>query len=308
VLKDPDGVTSVEVYRVPSASLKAPSPERTLVARFGDNLEVLGYDLPRVVAPGQPLRLAVYTRVLRPLADLGTWQFFGHVVDPVNQRNVASAYAEAGEVSWHTGDLVVAWLDLSVAPSTAPGLYSIQLGCFQPSDQSRLRIYDGAGRDVGDVLQLGPVRVASGEQPGSVPSDLPNRTELRLGPAVRLVGYSVASPARAGDFLHLTLYWRAIQPVEADYTVFVHLVDADGKPLAQRDAQPRDGKLPTGVWLPGEVVADDYSVAIPSQLSGRRLRVLVGMYRGATGERLPTTRPDGSALGDSIQLGEVEVQ
>jgi hypothetical protein len=64
--------------------------------------------------------------------------------------------------------------------------------------------------------------------------------------------------------------------------VFVHVVDASGRLVAQGDGPPLGGAYPTSLWEPGELVEDEYVLGAASG------RVLIGLYRPDTGERLRT--------------------
>jgi hypothetical protein len=83
--------------------------------------------------------------------------------------------------------------------------------------------------------------------------------------------------------LDLSLWWQALQPLAADYSVFVHLTDQPQVTgpqdiMAQGDsAHPVYGWSPTSRWQAGQVVRDDYRISWPQ---GRApMNVVVGMYR-----------------------------
>lgn len=101
----------------------------------------------------------------------------------------------------------------------------------------------------------------------------------RLGGGLVLWAYAVEPGCRLPDaarrgllgpqgsregVAHLTLWWRALEKPGADYSVSVRAVRGDavvriGEALVQEDrAAPVWGQYPTGRWLPGEVVRDDY--------------------------------------------------
>jgi hypothetical protein len=86
------------------------------------------------------------------------------------------------------------------------------------------------------------------------------------------------------------------------YTIFVHLADSSGRPVAQIDAQPRAGAFPTTWWAPGETVSDPVKVSVPSSTPLGDYQVLVGAYDVATLQRLPV-----SGGGDSYRIGTVIV-
>ena len=48
---------------------------------------------------------------------------------------------------------------------------------------------------------------------------------------------------------------------EDDYTSFVHIVDADDQIVAQADMQPLDGRYPTSVWSPDELIVEERTVS-----------------------------------------------
>lgn len=99
---------------------------------------------------------------------------------------------------------------------------------------------------------------------------------------VELVGVETAvTPAGVA----LTLWWRARQDAPADYTVFVHGVDAAGQVAAQADGTPNRGHSPTRLWRAGDVVRDERLL-----VGVGNGRVLIGLYDPLTGARLPATQ------------------
>jgi Protein O-mannosyl-transferase TMEM260-like len=87
-------------------------------------------------------------------------------------------------------------------------------------------------------------------------------------------------PARS--VLSLTLYWRAEERIRTDYSVMVHLVDrTEGdRIVAQADgANPVYGFYPTSRWQKGEIVRDDYEVAVSRDVPVEHDDLIVGWYR-----------------------------
>ncbi len=96
---------------------------------------------------------------------------------------------------------------------------------------------------------------------------------------IRLAGYEL----QPGPTTRLKLYWQSTTPVlDADYTVFVHVLDAVGQIVAQADALPRGGAWPTSLWVQNEVIADDYAFDLPPG----DYALAVGLYDAETGDRL----------------------
>jgi hypothetical protein len=153
------------------------------------------------------------------------------------------------------------------------------------------------------------VRIYNLQAPPSPPEPSQMVQEGNLGGAARLVGYDPSLPVQVEDgvTLPLTLTWESIGPFDADYTVFIHLTDADGRPVAQADSQPLGGAYATTRWHVGERLADPYELSIPPDLLPGEYELLVGMYLLSTGERLPLLSSDGQIVGDSVSLGRVEI-
>jgi 4-amino-4-deoxy-L-arabinose transferase-like glycosyltransferase len=129
-----------------------------------------------------------------------------------------------------------------------------------------------------------------------------------LGDGIVLRGYAAdGSTARhPGDTLPLALFWQAGQALTIDYTVFVHLRDAQGTTVAQRDSWPLDGAYPTSRWRPGEAVIDPQPVRLPEDLPPGDYTLWAGMYRLETLERLPVAGvTDGE---QAVRLGNVRVE
>ncbi|NLV74052.1 MAG: hypothetical protein GXY52_05150 [Chloroflexi bacterium] len=105
------------------------------------------------------------------------------------------------------------------------------------------------------------------------------RIELQLGESIILRSYDVDQRAKhPGDALDLILYWQA------------------------------GGDAPTNAWEPEQVVRDAYYLTIPPDTPPGNYRVLVGMYELESGTRLPITGPDGTAIGDHVELSTVCVK
>ena len=89
-----------------------------------------------------------------------------------------------------------------------------------------------------------------------------------------------------GEVLHLRLVWRPQHALAQDYKVFVHLAGADGRPVAQWDGLPCFNLGRTSDWPAGQAVADQVLVAVPAGTPPGTYSLLVGLYDGASGERL----------------------
>ncbi len=137
-----------------------------------------------------------------------------------------------------------------------------------------------------------------------------NELNFRFGEAITLLGYTLPQQSFApGERVPLTLFWRAIQPVQQRYVVTVQLVGFDaGDKIGQLDGEPACGQAPTSTWLPGDPVADVYSIPLIADAAPGRYRVLVALYERETGARLPIATTDGQPLGDALGIDEIYVK
>jgi hypothetical protein len=131
---------------------------------------------------------------------------------------------------------------------------------------------------------------------------------ISVGDIFELAGF-VYGPAdfQPATVLPLTLYWRAIQAPEHDYSVSVRLFDESGNLIFQTDNQnPVLGTYPTSQWIAGEVVADYYEIQLPGDMPPGSYRWGAILYRALPGggwENL-TVAPEGS---ETILGGEFRV-
>ncbi len=101
---------------------------------------------------------------------------------------------------------------------------------------------------------------------------------------IEILGYDLASLPRAGEPLHLVLYWRVLRRErgDIDYSFFLHLVDLRGYLWAQADSLG----YPPSSWQEGDLVAEWFTLPIPPDMPPREYRLQVGLYDRASGERV----------------------
>jgi hypothetical protein len=99
----------------------------------------------------------------------------------------------------------------------------------------------------------------------------------------------------------LEITWRATGRGYPDYQVFVHLVDASGRILAQSDAGPQLGQCPTSAWAPGVVVRDQHPLQTPAG-TGTAVALRIGLYSLDTLARVRRTDGGDTAPNDFVEL------
>ena len=127
---------------------------------------------------------------------------------------------------------------------------------------------------------------------------------------VRLAGLqnAPAPSIRPGDTLEVPLVWQVLEPSPRPLVRFVHLLRADGKPLAQHDSAPCEGECPSPSWLAGEVLTDTVTLTIPEDAPAGGYSLAAGWYDGETLQRLEARDAEGTVLPDGlVPLANVEV-
>lgn len=116
--------------------------------------------------------------------------------------------------------------------------------------------------------------------------------------ALRTYGLAVTRVS-AGRAVGVVLEWEGLQPMDRDYTAFVHLVDAQGRRWAQVERLlRRRGQQPTSGWRPGSQSLERYTLALPADIPSGAYWLQVGVYDARTGQELP---------GAEVRLGPVQM-
>jgi len=168
---------------------------------------------------------------------------------------------------------------------------------FEANTWVRLATFEQRGRQLAEITPV---------EPDLQPANL---RQAKLGGKMELQGYDVSpSIGRAGQELVATLYWRALAPMDQNYTVFVHLVGPDGERVAQHDGEPWwEVPLPTSTWQPGEKLRDQHVLELPPDLAPGSYRLQVGVYYWQTLERLPVIE-DNEPVENYLELGNLVVE
>lgn len=186
---------------------------------------------------------------------------------------------------WEPGQVMLGQYWLDIPPQAAPGPAELELHLVNSS----AFVYD-------ELFPLAGLTVLPTERRFSLPErvDLPLAADFSGLASLAGVDCRAGSSAgdcaslqvRPGEDIMLTFYWRAETSPEVNYTVFTHLLDAGENVALNADhAPPR----PSRGWVPGEIIADAVTLAIPAGLPPGEYRVEVGLYDAADPDfaRLP---------------------
>ena len=110
--------------------------------------------------------------------------------------------------------------------------------------------------------------------------------------------------AQAGSEAQVQLYWSIQGPVEP-LVAFVHVVDGSGTVVAQNDGPLGGEYSPVERWLPGLVMANTHSIALPAGLPPGQYALKAGVYRPGQADA-PLVAA--GTHDTSVDVGTLEVQ
>jgi len=122
---------------------------------------LVGYDLPASARPGETVSF------------IGSWTFQDIPAGERNSPHALFTYLVGGDGSfaaartslglperyWAEGLLLLQWVDLRLPATASAGDYDLLTGMDRLSDSHRHRQIDSLGRNLGEAITLGPVRV-----------------------------------------------------------------------------------------------------------------------------------------------------
>jgi len=294
------GRTRGTLYLEPLRVAEGPPAEASVLAAFGAEIRLHSAR----IEPAGPDRLAVTLAwsAARPIA--ANYGISLRLVDGEGQTRRAfdtqPGYGFLPTSLWRPAELVTDRYLLSLPGDLPPGPYRLTVILYRfpalgPIGQAQ----------VGDfALPLEEPFLAGRPPRVYVLPPLEHPLGVRFGGEIELAGYELTQDEEA---LRLTLWWRALQIPHGDYTVFVHLVDAESEAIpVQSDAPPCGGACPTSWWAAGEVVSETVTLALAAVPAGR-YRLAVGLYDQSL-RRLGAVAPDGARLPDDRLFLPPEVE
>ncbi len=269
-------------------------------------LSLLGYAVrPRDLEAGGRLEVRLYLSAEERLSEpysLGLWLVSAIPGDTARLAGLDTWPGNGNYPThvWQPGEIVEDVYEIAL-PADVPRAqaWAVQLNLYRAGREGWFPFWL-ARHASGDRALLGVVRVGASEEPRVPPEALLTPAPV-FGGLVALDGVRVVD--RPGEGLvRVVLWWRALEVPPADYTVFVHLVDADGHQRATGDGPPLWGGFPTTMWRPGDVVADEHLIPLPADLPAGRYHLQVGWYEPESGMRLRL-----APAGDALEVGTVAV-
>lgn len=259
-----------------------------------NGVQLIGYAAPDQIRPGDKLWLWLY------------FQADPQQPNPPPEQTIQLVYQPAeGSGSRFEGTLSQLFGDL---PHWLPG--QVRRAYVELPTDSRLNTTQIAvqltaqSTSTAVSFTLPPISVVT-RQRSFAPPKMQQQSDAQFGApvSIALLGYDLPTTnVAAGKPLPVTFYWQQQRAMSIDYTVFVQLLNAEGRLVAQMDQQPHQGEAPTSGWLDKEVIVDSYTLQLPAELTPGTYRLIVGFYDAVSGQRLPV-----AAGGDFVDVSTIEL-
>lgn len=247
---------------------------------FGDDLRLAGAVLERdELQPGETLFVHLQWLAERPLPPLMPILELTQDGEVLAASSTSATHEYYPSDLWQPGALVNDHRSLTI-PATSAGTAVLTVS-------------------IGDeVYEIGQIEI-SGQSRQMTAPEVMQKVEAVFADVGQLVGFDLRQTTYSpGESIPLILYWQSGQTGgDVAYTVFVHVLGADGRILAQHDAPPANGQRPTPGWIEGEFITDPHTVALGNDVPAGPVSIVIGLYDPQTNERLRL--PDGR---DAYQL------
>jgi len=291
-------------------------PQGATLLTFGGAAKLVGIEAQNVYLPDregtrQYARVKATWQAAAPspkqlvfsVAVLGADQ---QVLGAMNRFPASGNYPST---NWKTGDTWSETYDILIEKpcATLPTLAQLQVNVFEavftPTQSGFPNIAQGAQLPAQDAngKPITPIvgRFRLGERATMAVHWQP---ALAMFDGIGLRQIEMPSQVSAGQPLTVSLTYEMWRNNGKNATVFVHALDASGKPITQDDHTPARGFYPTDFWQPGECVTERFVLPVP-QNAPATLHITTGFYNAATGQRFAV-----DSGGDTFALGDVAVK
>jgi 4-amino-4-deoxy-L-arabinose transferase-like glycosyltransferase len=286
----------------PPLVAEAPADTSGPQVNFGDELLLLGYSgMPASIHPGQRLHLTLYWQVLtRPMED---YSLSFVLIDPDGvawlQTDIVPFNGFYPISQWEPGTIVVQPVTISAPYACPPGQYEWELVVYTPETWGRLQVLDGAAAPSGTAAIIAAVELSATPATSAASLSIQQPVHRLFGGRIALLGYDLPQGEyRAGQTIHLDLYWQAFAGSTTNYQAVLRLTDPAGHVLAQSASMLPDAP-------PTSLVRAQYALTVPGRASGHRCSLTIEARDTTTNRTLHPSYGLGHSQRTPLTLGQV---
>jgi hypothetical protein len=240
---------------------------------FSGEIRLLGLSLENQVKSGNRVQIHVFWTLADETLDTD-YSTVLRLRD--SQQNII---AESG--SFYPGNLATSnWLhgyyleevvDFEIPPFTPPGIYTLDIGVFNPETQQHLDVLNETGNPIAAQAVLGTLEVT---KPDSQPSDFADSVGSFEG--FNLLAISgIPTAAQVGDEMTLRWLWQMLENTGADIQAQLVWLDARDEIVAATPLVPLTLDYPMSQWQAGETWRGIHRLYVPANLESERYTVAI---------------------------------
>jgi hypothetical protein len=251
-------------------------------------------EYPPVLRPNQPLPVVLTWYPAKP--NIPAWQtrlkvegLLGGTIVTLDQATGTPASA------WPAGEPTRDPHTLALPPTLSPGVYRLSLERWRENQKV-------------DGTLLGLLRVE--DYPRTpVAERIQHPSNARVG-ELQLLGYSVNGRPERGKVNDFITHWRVAEAPKHDGVIFLHLLDAQGRLIAQDDNPPIvDGLVRSTItYRPDEGINQLHRLEIPARLPPGQYQLYAGVYDRRSMVRWPAQQDGQPARNDLVFLGTITIE
>lgn len=280
---------------------------RLRTINFENGLVFLGYDIRHSLKRGEKVHINYYFQSKKDMSIEGLTVVTDFCIEgPVFQNHVLFPSIELKK-----GQILSISNDVTIPKDIPATVYTMHVSLFRGHGLVKARDSSEADRVnipyYFDELYDPSMDVLSFYNGRSIVHEKTTITRPRVcifDKKIAFLGYDLSPGVVAPGYkFQVTYYWKSLDYVEKDYTVFVHVIDSRGRIVFQQDHKP---PVPTSKWVPGDIISEKYDVPVPSNVNESTYRIRFGLYDVLSGKRMPLSGR--SARNNAPYLSQITVR
>ncbi|MGB0383591.1 MAG: glycosyltransferase family 39 protein [Ardenticatenaceae bacterium] len=279
--------TLANAYRIPPVEKPPLVVNRPMIVDFDGGMTLLGINLPAGAAAvgGGKVPITLYFQARHEIP--GFYTLFLHLNDEENHGYASydgvPAQGRHPTRQWMPNAIFADSYLLDVAEVSEDKLLTLTMGFYDYSTLGRQAVLDENGQPVDNRAVLAQIRLHKAPLEADGATSVPSSEQAPVATWENgMILRSFEVQMEEGAPLAVQVEWETDQIIHTSYTVFVQLLDHEGKLLSQIDQQPQANMFPTDTWRPGDLIEDSYRFDQPSP---EWQRLIIGFY-DQSGKRL----------------------
>ena len=255
---------------------------------YNNTFEFLGYDLNKTqIEQEEKFKITYYWEPLNKTNK--DYILFVHFLNESGKIAFQNDHKPPVPTSnWTVGQILKETKTVNVPKDVDLGNYNLFLGFYIPSE-GRVPITKyktKIDKTLNNILVTNP--------------NITYKTFGNYNNKIALLGYNIdKNTIEKSDSFRITYFWKSLDHVDINYTIFVHFIDEKNKIRFQQDHRPAYGIYPTSAWNAGNIIKEEYDVMLPTDVAEGTYRIKIGLYNKETNKRIYLTdRSDSQIIGN----------